>query len=501
MTVMGKLQKKPLVFAIALVTVACMTLIALILSLAKNRTVDLSYSTQYGMVFDAGSTHTALFLYQWSGNKENNTGVVSQKLTCDVKGDGISSYATNPPGAGESLRECLDIALATVPESQHRMTPLYLGATAGMRLLNLQNKTQADAILSEVGKTLQSYPFDFRGARIISGMEEGAYGWITINYLLEGFIKYTFDGKWIHPKAGRLLGAMDLGGASTQMSFMPKDPVKDPNSATDLQLYGFGYQLYTHSYLCYGKDQAMKRLQALLQKNVSSSTTISHPCYHSGYNLMVTLGDIYNSPCVDKPVPFNSSLKVTFIGTGNSEQCLSLMSNLLNLSDCALYPDCGFDGVYQPPVNGEFFAFSAYFYTFDFLGLAPKAPLPQVLSTIESYCNKTWDILTHEYPTVKEKYLRDYCASAHYIMTILLKGYKFNSTWDQISFVKQAADSDIGWTLGYMLNLTNLIPSERPLAVTGVQHSQWAAGISFIVLALFASLLILIVLCVWSPDS
>lgn len=36
---------------------------------------------------------------------------------------------------------------------------------------------------------MQSYPFDFRGARIITGMDEGAYGWITINYLLEGFVK------------------------------------------------------------------------------------------------------------------------------------------------------------------------------------------------------------------------------------------------------------------------------------------------------------------------
>lgn len=52
-----------------------------------------------------------------------------------ILGDGISSYVTNPPGAGESLRECLEIAMATVPASQQRITPAYLGATAGMRLL------------------------------------------------------------------------------------------------------------------------------------------------------------------------------------------------------------------------------------------------------------------------------------------------------------------------------------------------------------------------------
>uniref|UniRef100_A0A4W4F059 Ectonucleoside triphosphate diphosphohydrolase 8 n=1 Tax=Electrophorus electricus TaxID=8005 RepID=A0A4W4F059_ELEEL len=492
---------KPVLLGITLLAIACMTVIALVLTVAKHQTVDLPYSTQYGIVFDAGSTHTSLFLYQWPGNKENNTGIVSQKLTCDVKGDGISSYVTNPPDAGQSLKECIDVAMTAIPPSQLSTTPVYLGATAGMRLLMLENQTQAERILAEVTKAIQSYPFDFRGARILTGMEEGAYGWITINYLLEGFIKYAFDGRWVHPKSGKIQGALDLGGASAQISFTPKDPVKDPGSAFDLQLYGYRYQLYTYSYLCYGKDQALKMLQAYLHMVSAArpSSVVQHPCYHRNYSLTLKLGELYNSPCVVKPLPFDPALKVTFLGTGDSQLCLSLMKSIINLTDCSFYPDCGFNGVYQPPVNGEFFAFSAYFYTFNFLGLAPRTPLPRVLATIESYCNKTWDTLVLEYPKVKETYLRDYCGSAHYIMTILLKGFKFNDSWDQIYFYKQAEDNDIGWTLGYMLNLTNLISSDRPLVITGVQHSQWAAEVFFIVFVLFLSILILIVLCAWGP--
>lgn len=45
----------------------------------------------------------------------------------------------------------------------------------------------AEKVLSSVEKTLRSAPFNFQGARIISGQEEGAYGWITINYLLGNF--------------------------------------------------------------------------------------------------------------------------------------------------------------------------------------------------------------------------------------------------------------------------------------------------------------------------
>ncbi|XP_051567667.1 ectonucleoside triphosphate diphosphohydrolase 8-like isoform X1 [Myxocyprinus asiaticus] len=485
-------QMKPVLLGAAFAAVACTTFIALILSLANHHTLDLPHSTQYGIVFDAGSTHTALFLYQWLGSKENSTGIVSQSLSCDVDGDGISSYVQNPPGAGESLKKCLAVAKAAIPSGQQRATPVYLGATAGMRLLSLENKSQADIILAEVTKTIQSYPFDFRGARILTGMEEGAYGWITINYLFESFIKHTFEGKWVHPKAGRILGALDLGGASTQISFTLRDPVRVPESSFNPKLYGYKYEVYTHSYQCYGKDQALKKLQAWLHKTAGASSVVNHPCYHQGYNLTLTWAELYNSPCVVTPNNFNATAKITFSGTSNSSLCLSLMENIVNLTDCTFSPDCGIDGVYQPPVNGEFFAFSAYFYTFDFLGLAPKAPLNQVLSTIDTHCNKTWNTLVAQNPSIKAKYLRDYCASAHYIMTILLKGLKFNNTWDQISFEKQVADTAVGWTLGYMLNLTNLIPSEHSRAITGVSHNQWAAQTFFIVSALFLSLLIVI---------
>lgn len=492
------LQTKPVVLFTTLVALVCLSIIVLALTTANRQTQDLPNMMKYGIVFDAGSSHTALFLYQWPGNKENNTGIVSQTLTCDVKGDGISSYTANPPGAGESLKECLDVAKNAVPTNLQSTTPVYLGATAGMRLLQLVNQTQSEQILTEVSKTLKTYPFDFRGAKILTGMEEGAYGWITINYLLEGFIKYSFNGKWVHPKAGNILGALDLGGASTQISFIPKDPVKDSQSAFDLQLYGYKYQLYTHSYLCYGKDQALKKVQEYLQKN-STSSVINHPCYHANYNVTIKLGDLYNSPCVVKPSSFDPSQTVTFKGTAEFQQCVTLMEKILNLSSCTS-PDCGFDGVYQPPVDGEFFAFSAYFYTFDFLGLAPKAPLQKVNTTIYNFCNKTWDVVVKENPTVKEKYLRDYCASAHYIMAILLTGYKFNNSWDNISFQKQVADTDIGWTLGYMLNLTNMLPSDLPSGVTGIQQSQWIALVFFVVLALFLSLVLLFIVCIWFPS-
>lgn len=47
---------------------------------------DLVGFFQYGIVLDAGPSHTTLFIYQWSAKKENNTGVVSEHSTCTVQG-------------------------------------------------------------------------------------------------------------------------------------------------------------------------------------------------------------------------------------------------------------------------------------------------------------------------------------------------------------------------------------------------------------------------------
>lgn len=42
---------------------------------------------QYGIVLDAGSSHTSMFVYKWPADKENDTGIVGQHSSCDVQGE------------------------------------------------------------------------------------------------------------------------------------------------------------------------------------------------------------------------------------------------------------------------------------------------------------------------------------------------------------------------------------------------------------------------------
>jgi len=75
-----------------------------------------------------------------------------------------------------------------------------------MRVLNIENAT---IIMNNIRKVFSDSPFMFKNkwARIISGEEEGAYGWITVNYLLN-----TLDST---DSNDTTFGALDLGGKST----------------------------------------------------------------------------------------------------------------------------------------------------------------------------------------------------------------------------------------------------------------------------------------------
>lgn len=60
------------------------------------------------------------------------------------------------------------------------------------------------------------------------------------------------------------MGALDMGGASTQITFVPRGPVLDESTQATFHLYGFEHSVYTHSYLCFGRDQMLQRLLAAL---------------------------------------------------------------------------------------------------------------------------------------------------------------------------------------------------------------------------------------------
>ncbi|XP_051788264.1 ectonucleoside triphosphate diphosphohydrolase 2-like [Erpetoichthys calabaricus] len=482
--------------ALAVPTVLLLaSLLGIILLAVPTRDALDPPGSQYGIVLDAGSSHTTMFIYKWPSDKENNTGIVSQHGECHADGYGISSYTDDPSRAGLSLKKCLDEALLSIPKAQHRETPIYLGATAGMRLLKMTSLVASDQILQAVETTIRAYPFDFRGAKILSGREEGVFGWVTVNYLLENFIKYGWVGRWVNPRK-ETVGALDLGGASTQITFVTKESIEDQEDEMRLQLYGQEYKVYTHSFLCYGRDQVLRRVLSRLLKENGYAKSIIHPCWPSDFSKNVTLRAIYESPCTEKEKPpdYQPDDSVQLTGSGSGPGCKSIVSQLFDFRNCP-FSSCSLDGIFQPRVTGDFMAFAAFFYTHSFLrrttGITVSSPA-DLRRAASATCTMKFSEMFQKAPEL-QNWIQDYCTVSIFIDLLLTQAYKFdNASFSHISFQKKAGDTSIGWALGYMLNLSNMIPAESLSWRKSTQYSAWALVMVLLVLVLLCAIVLIV---------
>ncbi|XP_008322859.1 ectonucleoside triphosphate diphosphohydrolase 2 [Cynoglossus semilaevis] len=470
-------------------------LLSLLLLTLHSEDVHNEPGFMFGIVLDAGSSHTAMFIYKWRADKQNGTGVVTQHFECHVKGGGISSYVDQPGAAGRSLEMCLDQALKEIPKERHHVTPVFLGATAGMRLLQISNPKKSSQILQEVGDKIQSYPFNFSGTSILSGSAEGAYGWVTVNYLLENFIKYGFVGRWF--RAGRpTVGALDMGGASTQITFVTQEELEDKQEGMKLHLYGQEYSLYTHSFQCYGREQVLSRLLAHLVQSQGFPSLVDHPCYPSDLNRTVILGSLFSSPCTSHYVPDVSEPQrlVRVKGSGRYDLCVGNVSEIFSFQDCP-FSHCSFNKVFQPGVRGSFMAFSSFFYTHTFLQRVTGSTITtssQLGEAAKSVCNMDLHQLLLLAPDERSR-LQDYCSVSVFVHILLSRGYGFDEeTFPKISFQKKAGDTTVGWALGYMLSLTNLLPAETAEVSKSLTPAVWGTLVFFCGLLITAVLIFIL---------
>ncbi|XP_033755947.1 ectonucleoside triphosphate diphosphohydrolase 2-like isoform X2 [Pecten maximus] len=456
-------------------------LVAIIVMFLQNGKTEY----EYGVVMDAGSSHTTLYIYKWSGEKYKDTARAVQVNTpCKVEGPSISTYVSNPQALAKPLEACLENAKDTVPADKHSSTPIYLGATAGMRLLHAVNSSQSDAILSVVRSTIKKYPFMFKNktqqARIISGEEEGLFSWVTSNYVTGSFgVKKPtlqgIDNSWQMSATGDgTVGAMDLGGASTQMTFYPGQISMPPSYEQDLMLYGMNYSVYTHSYLCYGVNEITRKYRALLIKNQNYSETVTNPCGPLGKNITVSYVDVFEAPCTSDSRPSGIDRNTTYVFEGRSDDlsCHMAVQQLFNLTDICPHPPCTFNGTYQPKVYGKYYAFSNFFYEMEFLNLtspkmSPETKLSDVVAAVGTLCEKPWSEVQYMKTDIKSL-LPEFCFRGRYILTLLNEIYKFDDvdgSWQKISFVKDLDGTEIGWSLGYMISESVHLSAVTPTTV------------------------------------
>lgn len=147
-----------------------------------------------------------------------------------------------PEEGAKKINLLLDEARKFIPRRHWPNTPLVLRATAGLRLLD---QVKAENLLNSVRELFNQSGFlvDADSVDILSGSDEGVFSWFTVNYLSGRLNKNT-------------LAALDLGGGSTQATFVPKDLDKHGKllkpQLQNVQLDEKEVQVFTHSYLGLG---------------------------------------------------------------------------------------------------------------------------------------------------------------------------------------------------------------------------------------------------------
>jgi Golgi nucleoside diphosphatase len=464
------------------------------------------HSTVHGMMIDAGSTGSRLHLFEWeprilSDHKEVQEAVSGRKLSfpasesrwTDRLRPGIATFASLPDdelveGIAEYLSPLIEFAQTILREKEESFEsfPIFLRATAGMRTLDRKDRFR---VLSAV-KTLFSNntfcPFYFESefARILSGEEEAIFGWTGINFAMGNLVEESEGaGTVVNPQL--TYGALDMGGASTQISFY--EPNEDiMSNLFKLQIgQGKHWNLYAHSFLYFGLNEARNRFQAhlLAGKDANSRLVqgVHNPCLPGGSRQEVRLNIHINSHGEEtwksgSGVSENGYYEAVLNNnntSGDFDECMAYAKEMLNLEkntwcDFAHKGECSFNGVAMPelPIQsehfGEFLAFSNYYHVWDFLGLPKRASLQELYDATENICAMSKDEIfafNQQNGKADVDQVEDFCFRSAYAFNMLRNGYGFDMD-EYITATNVLNGQKVGWALGAMLYEINTFPWE-----------------------------------------
>lgn len=394
----------------------------------------------YAVVFDAGST----------GSRVHVVSFLESQGTLELQNDalqhlkpGLSSYADNPEEAAQSLAPLLEFALKSVPEAYQAQTKVKLGATAGLRLLP---DGKADAILSAVRAYLSKSPFELdpvTGVTILDGSDEGAFAWLTLNYLL-GFL--GLDGS-------DTMAAIDLGGGSVQEAFALTDAqakaAPDPLYVTKLKGGGKEYSVYVHSYLGYG---LMAGRAAVLAWEEARAANPCVPTDHSG--VFEYGGQTYDLV----PHPEGAS----------AASCAKLVRLVLKQNEpCgAEQTQCSFAGAWGGGHAPKAFYVSSYFWDRaveaeiikDHKALTYTLKPRDLEEAAENACKLKASEINTIFPDVDEKQAPFMCLDLSFCHSLITQGFKIGLD-TKITLVKRIQykneEIEAAWPLGAAINMLN----------------------------------------------
>lgn len=343
---------------------------------------------------------------------------------------GVSTWGQHPEDVGpEHLEALIKKAKKKIPSDKHADTPIYLMATAGMRLLP---RDQQRALLSEICTYFRqesqfSLPDCNTHIQVIPGETEGLYGWIAANYLLGGFDNP--DGH-AHGKGHHTYGFLDMGGASAQIAFAPNATVAKEHG-NDLKLVRLRtmdgapleYKVFSSTWLGFGVNQARSRYVKQLIDGIliDGEHEVPDPCLPRGLRTSEK-GDMIDGV----------SKELQLVGTGEFDECMRTTKPLLGKDMPCDDDPCLFNGQHVPPIDfdvNHFVGVSEYWHTTHGVFATKEDDRAYDFNTYQKkvmeFCSQSWgDIESSLYERDDNpfKEAQEACFKASWLINVLHEG-------------------------------------------------------------------------------
>ncbi|GAB2286450.1 Apyrase 2 [Dionaea muscipula] len=409
----------------------------------RKASPDFVAGSRYAVIFDAGSSGSRVHVFCFDRNLDLVPIGEDLELFKQRK-PGLSAYAGNPQEAAESLMTLLQEAESVVPKDLRGKTPIKVGATAGLRQLE---GDASDQILQAVRNFLRDeskLKTDPDWVTVLDGTQEGAFQWVTINYLL---------GK-LGKKYSSTAAIVDLGGGSVQMAYAisNSDAEKAPRLSDgedtyvkDMYLKGHKYNLYVHSYLHYG-------LLAARAEILKAFKDSGNPCILAGYHGSYAYGGVTYDVSAS---PFGSSLN----------DCQKLAIKSLKVNETCKHMKCTFGGVWNGGGgDGQKNLYVASFF-FDRAAEAGFVDANQPITTVSPAdfgvaaaraCKMTLEEAKSAYTNVEATTLPYLCMDLVYQFTLLVEGFGLDAS-QNITLVKKVpyrnSVVEAAWPLGMAIEV------------------------------------------------
>ncbi|CAJ0593267.1 unnamed protein product [Cylicocyclus nassatus] len=426
----------------------------------NGHTEDDGDEKSYGVIMDAGSTGTRLFLYTWTSNSDKELINISPALdhlnspVVKKVSPGLSSFQDHPHEAAEYVKPLLDYASQFIPLDKLPYTPVFLLATAGMRLVP---EKQQKAILYDLHTKLpQMTPMQImkEHIRIIEGRWEGIYSWIAINYILGNF-KGGFNSSLTRPET---VGMIDMGGASMQIAFEMDQ--RDEFRSENVENINLGcrddddrhkYKLFVTTFLGYGVNEGLRKYEQELSDRLmhTKESYVRDECMPVNLQKIINRSD--GSMFVRK-------------GIGDWDGCVKQISEMLNKPSVnpkhMCEPKCFFGNVAAPTVSlskMKLYGFSEYWYSLDdVLSLGGKYNFSLIAEKSKQFCSQRWSHIQAAkraklYPKADEDRLKSQCFKSAWITSVLHDGFEVDRQKNNFQSAFTLAGQEVQWALGAMI--------------------------------------------------